>query len=558
MITQKGLRQGAVLKKFVLEAHPIIQTYIEKLKIPDLIATYILQDQRLKLPIEHSLCVLIHNILTTPMPMYEIGAWLAPLDENSLGLTRSEAQCIHDDRMGQALERFYQGRHKDVFFHLALRAIKLFQLECSQIHQDTTTVTFSGKYAGWSVPELLSHGINKDHRPDLKQLVLGLSVSADGSVPLVHKIYSGNQTDDRLHPENHRRLCQLLQRTDFIYVADCKLATEENLRRIGTYGGRFVSVMPRTWNQDALFRQRVTEGKVQWDRLLSRRNNRKPGSQIDQYYLARGNYQAKDYRLLWIKSSQKAQQDAQSRARCLAKALGALNALQTRLNRYTLKSREAIDLAVAKILQEHTVESLIDCRIDSQQVSQRSYSKRGRPSLRQKGRLTWTTQFSLSFEENQQAIQQQSLTDGVFPLITNLDPTAYSAKKVLEIYKFQPFLEKRHSQIKTWQQVTPVLLKKDERVVAYLHMHVMALTVATLIERQLRKAMRRRGLSALPLYPEQRPCPYPTMFDIVRVFRGVERYEVSHAENAALFPASLTPLQKQLLEMLEVPLSLYQ
>ena len=89
-------------------------------------------------------------------------------------------------------------------------------------------------------------------------------------------------------------------------------------------------------------------------------------------------------------------------------------------------------------------------------------------------------------------------------------------------------------------------------------MHVMALMVATLIERQLRKAMKRRSLAALPLYPENRPCPYPTLFDVVRAFRGVERYEVLDGERVTLFPAQLTPLQKQLLEMLEVPISLYQ
>lgn len=558
MVTQKGLRKGAVLKKFVLEAHPIIQTYIEKLKIAELIASYIAQDQRMKLPIEQSLCLLIHNILTTPMPMYEIAAWLAPLDENALGLNGSKVQCIQDDRIGQALERFYQGRHKDVFFHLALRAIKVFEIDCSQIHQDTTTITFSGKYAGWSASELLGYGINKDHRPDLKQLILGLSVTADGSVPLVHKIYDGNQTDDRLHPENHQRLRQLLKRTDFIYVADCKLATEENLRRIAACDGRFVSVMPRTWKEDALFRQSVREGKVQWDRLLSRPNNRKPDSQIDRYYLAAGDHHAKGYRLLWIKSSQKAHQDAQTRAHGLAKALDALKALQARLNRYTLKSREAIQQALAKILREHEVENLIDCRLDSQPVSKRKYHQPGRPSGAQKGTLLWTTEFCLTFNENQQAIQLQALTDGIFPLITNLAQKDYSAKKVLEIYKFQPFLEKRHSQIKTWQQVTPVLLKKAERVVAYLHVHVMALMVATLIERQLRKTMRVRRLPALPLYPEDRLCPYPTLFDIVRVFRGVERYEVIQADNITLFPASLTPLQKHLLEMLDVPISLYQ
>ena len=60
MITQPGWRKGNVLKKFVIQAHPIIQTYLEKLKIAELIATYIKQDQRLKLPVEQTLCVLLN------------------------------------------------------------------------------------------------------------------------------------------------------------------------------------------------------------------------------------------------------------------------------------------------------------------------------------------------------------------------------------------------------------------------------------------------------------------------------------------------------------------
>ena len=558
MITQPGWRKDSLLKKFVIQAHPIIQTYIQKLKISELIATYIQQDQRLKLPVEQTLCVLIHNILTTPMPMYEIADWVGALDEKCLGLDPSAVALIHDDRVGQALDRFYQGRHKDVFFHLALRAIKVFELECSQIHQDTTSVTFSGKYARWRVPELLTHGHNKDHRPDLKQLVLGLSVSADGSVPLVHKIYDGNQTDDRLHPENHQRLRQLLKRSDFIYVADCKLATQENLGRISGCGGRFVSVMPRTWKEDALFRRCVREGQVQWDHLLSRKNNRQPDSKIDRYDLARGQHLANGYRLLWIRSSQKAEQDAQTRARGLAQALEKLKEMQSRLNTYRLKSRQGIDQAIGKILKEHHAQDWIHCQIHTSREYYKHYRQRGRPTAAQKGELSWQDRFALSFGVDQEAIELQALTDGVFPIITNLAQEDCTAKKVLEIYKFQPFLEKRHSQIKTWQEATPILLKKDERVVAYLHMHVMALMVATLIERQLRRAMKRRSIPSLPLYPEDRPCPYPTLFDIVRVFRGVERYEVLDGERLTLFPARLNPLQKQLLEMLEVPLSLYQ
>jgi transposase len=558
MITHPGWRKGLALRKFVIEAHPIIQTYLQKLKIPDLIAAYIQQDQRLKLPVEQSLCVLIHNILTVPKPLYEMADWAAALDENCLGLDASRLDCLHDDRLGQALERFYFGRHKDVFFHLALRAIKAFDLRCSQIHQDTTTVTFCGKYAGWHASELLTHGHNKDHRPDLKQLVLGLSVSADGSVPLVHQIYDGNQSDDRLHPENHRRLRQLLKRSDFIYVADCKLATRQNLRRIADCGGRFVSVMPRTWKEDAQFRQRLRQGAVQWDFLLSRKNNRHPDSKRDRYYLARGQHRVEGWRLLWIRSTQKAEQDAQNRAQRIAKALDALEELQGRLNAYRLKTRPAIEKAVKAILEQHGVQDWIHFQIRAHREYRKHFDQRGRPKASQKSRLSWNLHFSLGFGVDELALDRQSQSDGVFPLITNLDSQNYKAKKVLEIYKFQPFLEKRHSQIKTWQEVTPVLLKKDERVLAYLHMHVMALMVATLIERQLRLAMKRRGLDSLPLYPEDRPCPYPTLFDIVRLFRGVERYEVVDGDQVTLFPARLTPLQKQLLEMLEVPISFYQ
>lgn len=558
MITQPSWRKGVVLRRYVLGAHPIIEHYLQRLRIGEVIASYIPQDRRLKLPVERTLGVLIHNILSAPMPMYAIADWLAPLDEQCLGLDPAQAACIGDDRVGQALERFYYGRHKDVFFHLALRAIKTFGLDCGQIHQDTTSITFCGKYAAWRAPEELTHGNNKDHRPDLKQLVLGVSATADGFVPLTHKIYSGNQTDDTLHLENHQRLRRLLQRADFIYVADCKLATEQNLNRLDACGGRFVSVMPRTRKEDRAFRQLVRQDRVRWTHLLSRKNNRRPRSKLDHYSLAQGQYQAGDYRLLWIRSTQKAEQDAEARGRHLAQSLEALRQIQARLNTYHLKSREAIEQALERILQTHHTAEWIGYEIHTHREYQKRFARRGRPGTSQKPQVNWKPYFSLSFEVDRQALEEEARTDGVFPLITNLQAARYSAKRVLEIYKFQPFLEKRHSQLKTWQEVTPVLLKKQERVVAYLHMHVMALMVATLIERQLRQAMRAHGLSTLPLYPEERPCRYPTMFDIVRAFRGVERYEVQEGERVTLFPAKLNGLQRQVIHLLGVPRSLYQ
>ncbi len=556
---QPSLTKDTYLKKMILDAHPIIQHYIELLRIPDIIGSHMKSDKRRIVETERVLPLVIHNYLTQPHPLYEFQDWVRPLAVESIGLIEQEHDCIQDDRIGKALENFYLGRHKDVFFRLALRAIKFFELDCGQLHQDTTSITFCGKYAGWSAQEILGFGHNKDHRPDLKQLVLGMTVTADGAVPLCHRVYDGNQTDDRLHPENHRKLQKLLGKTDFIYVADSKLATEENLAKISLWGGLFVSVMPRTWKEDEWFRKKVRSGKIKWQHILSRRNNRKPDSKLDRYYKAQGDYATSSgYQLYWIRSSQKAEQDKETRSRRVQAALDALKKLQPKLNKYSLKSRQQIDAKIRGILKENHCIDFIAFEIHEFREYKNLKRNRGRPRKDETSQVTWKKIYSITFGVQAEAIAQEEKVDGVFPLITTLDAARYRAKRVLEIYKFQPFLEKRNSQIKTYQEVTPINLKKAERVMGYLHMQVMSLMVATLIERQLRKAMRRDSINSLPLYPEGRQCHFPTMFDIVRLFRGVERYEVYEGDDIKIFPAQLNKIQTQVLKLLDVPLALYE
>ena len=165
MQIQRGLKKDSVHTKFVLGAHPIIEQFIEAMRIREIISTYMASDKRMKLDDDKVLTLLIHNILTTPHPLYEMEDWLRPLDAESVGLTPRESTFIQDDRMGRALARFYRSRHQDVFFRLALRIIKVFQLDCSRIHQDTTTVTFAGKYPGWSVKECSPTGKTKTIAP---------------------------------------------------------------------------------------------------------------------------------------------------------------------------------------------------------------------------------------------------------------------------------------------------------------------------------------------------------------------------------------------------------
>ncbi len=224
-----------------------------------------------------------------------------------------------------------------------------------------------------------------------------------------------------------------------------------------------------------------------------------------------------------------------------------------KLNRYKFKQRKQIHQRIQEILKHRHCQTLITYEIHTTREYRHNHPNKGRPIPGSAAKVTWKPIYSISFEINLEALHQEEKTDGVFPLISNLDKKTHSPKKILKIYKFQPFLEKRNSQIKTYQEIAPVYLKNGKRVVAFLHIHVMALMVATLIERKLRLAMKSQGISSLPLYPENRPCKTPTMFDIVRFFHGVERYEVYENDKITIFSVELTKAQKDILNLLRCP-----
>jgi transposase len=115
-------------------------------------------------------------------------------------------------------------------------------------------------------------GHNKDHRPDLKQLLYILTVTRDGAVPVQFRVESGNATDDRSHRGTWELLCRLTGRRDFLYVADCKPATVENMASIHQRGGRFLSVLPRTRGEDRAFREAIRQGQVQWQPIHDKRD----------------------------------------------------------------------------------------------------------------------------------------------------------------------------------------------------------------------------------------------------------------------------------------------
>jgi transposase len=507
-----------------------------------------------------TLAVLVQNILLSPSPLYRIAEWAAPFSAAALGLDATEKASINDDRVARTLDALVSVSSRSLFFRLALHVIKQFEIDTGRIHHDTTTVTFHGQYAGSFCEPRITHGINKDHRPDLKQLVFGLNVAADGAVPLSHEVYSGNRTDDTIHRGNVDYLRQLLGRDDFIYVADCKLATRKNLQHIDSYGGKFVSVLPRTRAEDQLFRHRLREGlRARWRRFLVVENKRRQSDPPDVYATTTAGPQKTEegYRLVWCRSSQKAEHDAQAREASLHRTEAELFDLATRANTRALRNRLSILQGAKAILRKLQCQPFFALQVQSETRIEIRRLRRGRPGKNDPVREIRSQIFRLEYRRLKEAIRAEARTNGVFPLVTNLLPRRVSKKELLLVYKYQPYVEKRHALLKTELEIAPVYLKKPRRAAGLVHAAFLAMMLDALIERAMRKGMTRARLASLPILPEGRPSKTPTTARILEMFSGVCWYEFVRGEETVTFPIQLTPLQRQLLELMEVDPTAY-
>ena len=542
----------------LLGPHPIIEHFLQRLDLRGIVHSFVGTGRERTIEHGEALSVLVHNILDSPEPLYRIAEWAAPIDPGAFAFTPEQKSSLNDDRVARMLDAIVSERGRGIWFHLALRIIKQFKIAKDRMHHDTTTVTFHGEYKGSVREPRITCGKNKDHRPDSKQLVFGLSVSADGAVPINHQVLSGNQSDDTVHRGNLEELRAILGRSDFVYVADCKLASSANLNEIAEHGGKFVTILPRTRNEDKRFRRKLRSTPVRWKKIMEIPNKRTEAGPPNVFYSCRAPEQsAEGFYIVWIRSSAKMKLDEIAREKRLDQARAELALLSNRLNRRKLRSAYHIRKAFREIIRLRNMKPFLHVRLKRQVQQELKRLKRGRPAKGEPARIVRRNVWSLHVQVDEEALRAEGRTDGVFPLVTNLEKKNNAKKEILSIYKYQPYIEKRFSQLKTDLEVASVYLKKPMRCAGLIHAYYVALAVSGLIERAVRQAMVREGVEELPLFPEGRPTKTPTCSRILEAFKGVCWYEVRRGEEIVCFPLKLTALQKLLLKLMEVPQELY-
>ena len=314
-----------ILQTWTVGALPIVNQLLQRMRLEEMFLLHLPpDDSRVEVPTVRCLLLLVRNVLLSREPIYGLGEWAERYAPDLLGLTQRQLGQLNDDRVGRSLDRLFDATTPQLLMDVVLQMVSEFDLKLEELHNDSTTISFFGQYEDAAREDerrgkptaAVTYGHSKARRPDLKQLLYILTVTDDGGVPVYFTTASGNVTDDTTHQKTWELLTQLTGRKDFLYVADCKLATSKNLQYIANRGGRFISLLPRTRKEDTDFRQRLVDApdKVAWKHVKNVLG--KDDEIIDRVKVCDESTESKEgYRLHWYHSCRKQERDASTRQR---------------------------------------------------------------------------------------------------------------------------------------------------------------------------------------------------------------------------------------------------
>lgn len=542
---------------------PLVNHFVQRMGLAALLDKHVpTTDARCRVPHAQALGVLLRSIVVEREPIYRAQETVHGFAAGLFGVAGEDMESLSDDRLGRALDRLFEADRAALLTEVVLAVAKRFAMQLERLHNDSTSISFCGQYRNGRSPSrsgqrapAITFGYSKDHRPDLKQLLFILTTDADGGVPVQFRTADGNTNDSVTHIETWTTLRTVAGRADFLYVADSKLCSHDNLSFIDRAGGRFVTVMPRTRREDKRFRKLLQTETPAWEVVWDRPYVRRPDGPRDAWSVYRDPLgSAEGFTLIWVWSTLLTLRQQERRHRNIATATEALTALRRRVlgPRSRVRGGARIDLEVELILEHHRVRRYLKVKRVPRPEHTFKQTQRGRPGPQTEYRRVTRRRYDLEWSLDQTAIDYDKKSDGMYPLICN--DRNLTAAQVLEAHKGQPIIEKRFEQIKTVHEIAPVFLKNPGRIEALFTLYFLALLVQALIERELRLAMQREKIKELPIYPEQRLCKRPTTEQILRLFSLAERHTLLRdAKEVQSFPPQLTDIQRQTLDLLGVP-----
>jgi Domain of unknown function (DUF4277)/Transposase DDE domain len=477
----------------------LVSHFLSCLDVAATIDSSLPRTPRSELSVGEVVCALLASRLCSPSPLYDVAGWASTAAvQELLGVPPS---LLNDDRLGRALESFavYAEHVRGL---LAARAIERFGVDAARLHVDLTTVRVAGAYEDSA---LVAKGWGQGQGV-ARQVRALQAASADG-VSLYLRPDPGNSSELSLIGASLERLLSF-SKPGMLMVVDSALGQPKPLCQIARAGLTFIVPL----KVDTGFRERYLE-ELDPDALrplpyVAERQRRLPVRLRTSYRGALRDWQITDpqtgaerrFRVAYIHSSEEQEETGLARERALLRAEEKLARVQRGLGGRYYKTKADVERRVGQVVGSN-IRDLLKVDVGAQET--------GKPTL--------------YFQRDEQAIEQASLTDGIYALATNLPGKRLSAGQVLRTYKDQQVVERRHRDLKQTLKVRPIFLHNDDRVYALISVIGIALLIFGLIEAELRNALAsedRFKTGVLPLLPEDRLAK-PTGRNILASFQGL-------------------------------------
>ena len=236
---------------------PLVMDMLRRSRVLETIDHAIAQHRLSSVSTGECVAVILAGVFVGADSLWRIRERLAPYDMATIMQDPGfDLARFPEERLAKALDDLYGFGLDRLMSGLALEVIRQHGLDTRFMHFDTTTLSFYGAYEseglsarsdGIAPPPKVTYGHSKAKRPDLKPVVFGSLVTADGGVPLMGKVLDGNLVDSVAAAEFFGRVRELVADPRAVcLVADSKGWCDRTLTVVDDAGMRLLSRLPRS------------------------------------------------------------------------------------------------------------------------------------------------------------------------------------------------------------------------------------------------------------------------------------------------------------------------
>jgi transposase len=484
--------EGTQKTTYQLGGLTLVLTYVERIGLATVVNRFCPREGGIS---EGSvMTVLAINRLLAPCPLSQVAEWVRKTGLHLL-LGIPDPEWLNYDRLADTLQAVFS-HWQSIAAEVTLNAVEQFGLRIETVHYDLTSVCFCGKYSGSSWVEF---GYSRDHRPDLRQVNIGLSTPADGEVALPggSGIHPGNTNDATTTVPNHHKLQALFERSDILVTGDRIMQSAGNMLTIARAHGRFL-------------------GPVDWTPKLRRVVAACSDAEFQELPIssARRGYPVKAvFRRVWFKHRELLSEAARQRlkewrrkrrikGRCPQYCkvhfwMRAAIILDTARQAADARRREyALQMYEQQLAD--TVDQLGRGRFygDPEWVAHHLADLECRfKAVRDMLRVTFTPthgQMELTYHRLPERMAQAARLDGKWVLVTNQPRDMERGQSPVEymdwmvgVYHNHRHVERRMRNLKSDLPIRPLYVHRDDEIVALCFVSLLSLTLYTLIERDV-------------------------------------------------------------------------